>query len=254
MSSKKLHTFIALREGEKNPKTKSLTALHRQSQRGELYEGLTRTYRSHAEDGDQLPTENKNIQLNADTVLNGLVAAVTRDWNLMATIDRGNQDARADVKVPTGDGDATVTILEDVPVQFLLYLARELDDVKKFIMELPTLDPGVDWRYDEAVAAFVADPVQTARTKKVLQNHVKYEATDRHPAQVETFTTDVVEGTWTLVRRSGALPLERKALLLQRVHVLQQAVKEARETAADTEVDDVVVARQLFDYLFNEEN
>lgn len=254
MSPKKLHTFIALREGEKNPKSKALTALHRTSQRADAYEGLTRTYRSHADDGDRLPSENKNIQFNADNVLNGLVTAVSRDWNLMATIDGGNQLARADLKVPTGNGDETTTILEDVPVQFLLYLARELDDVKKFIQELPTLDPSVKWTYDESVAAFVADPQETSRSKKVLQNHIKYPHTDKHPAQVETFTTDVVEGTWTLIRRSGALPLERKAQLLQRVHVLQQSVKEARENAADTEVPDVVVSRPLFDYLLSEDD
>lgn len=248
----RLHKILALREGEKTTKSKALTALHRRSQRGELYEGLTRTYRSHAEDGDKLPDENKNIQVNAATVLNGLVAAVARDWDLMATIDGGNQDAKADVKVPTGDGDTTRTILSDVPVQFLLYLARELDDVKKFIQELPTLDPAVRWTYDESVAAYVADPVETARTKKVLQNHVKYEATDRHPAQVETFTTDVVEGTWTLLRRSGALSLERKAELLQRVHVLQQAVRAAREDAADTEITDLPVSRPIFDYILGD--
>lgn len=253
----KLHTFIAVRDGIKNRVKEDLTALHRESQKPDLYDGLTRTYRPKDDDGDQLPTENKNIQLNGDTVLNGLVQAMSRGWNLMAAVDAGNQRATADVRVPTGattdDGEPIYrTLLRDVPSQFLLFLARELDDVYTFVRKLPTLDPSHRWEYDESVAAYVADATETHRTRKVLRNHVKYEATDRHPAQVETFTEDVVVGYWTIVKRSGALPLERKARLLQRIDVLRVAVREARERANEVDVTDVEVARPLFDYLLGE--
>jgi len=255
--AKPLHTFVALRKGVQGLKTEQLTAAHRASARPELYEGLTRTYQPKNDDGDQLPAENKHVQLNGDAALNALVQAVARDWNLMATVDRGNQFARADVMVPTGAVSTTGepvyrTLLTDVPAQFLLYLTRELDDVRKYVKELPTLDPGVAWNYDEAVAANVAEPITTHRTKKVLRNHVKYEATDRHPAQVETFTEDVVDGFWTLIRRSGALPLERKTRLLQRIEALRTAVEEARQRASSVDVEDVDVARPVFDYLLED--
>jgi hypothetical protein len=246
----KLHTIIALRDGVKSGKTRALTDAHRTSQKGDLYEGLTRSYKPKDEDGDRLPDENKNIQVNADTMLNQLVQAVSRDWNLVATMDRGNQDARADVSVPVGTSDERMVILRDVPATHLLFMARELDDVYKFVSALPTLDPAQRWHYDENVAANVTEPAETHRTVKVLQNHVKYPATDKHPAQVDTFTADVVVGYWTLVRRSGALPLERKHLLLQRIDNLRLAVKEARERANEVEVTDVEVAKPIFDYLF----
>jgi hypothetical protein len=254
MSSKPLHTFVALRDGVKNRKTENVSAAHHVAVKTDLYEGMTRTYRPKNEDGDQLPEENKNIQVNADTALNAFVDAVSRDWNLMGTVDAGNQLARADLVVPTGETTTTgepITrvVLRDVPATFLLYLARELDDVYTYVKKMPTLDPSVNWTYDEAVAAYVAAPVTTHRTKKVLKNHVLYEATDRHPAQVQTFTDDVVDGFWTLIRRSGALPLERKAQLLQRIDMLRLAVKEARERANTVEVEDVDVARPIFDYL-----
>lgn len=257
-----LHTVIAVRDDVKSRKGKNLTELHRVSQKPDLYEGLTRSYKPRDEDGEKLPDENKNIQVNADTVLNQLVQTVTRDWNLMATVDRTNQDARADVTVPTGErtpqGEVVYrTVLHDVPVAFLLYLARELDDVYTFVQKLPVLDPAANWSYDPNVAAQVADPVVTHRTKKVLRNHVKWEPTpgnDRHPAQVETFAEDVVVGYWTLVRRSGALPLERKAKLLQRVDQLRVAVKEARERANEVAVVDVEVVRSLFNFMLGDED
>lgn len=248
MASKPVHTFVALRDTVKTRSRQDLTAVHRTSTREELYEGLTRTYRPKVEGGDQLPQENKNIQVNADTALNGLVNAVARNWDLMSTIDAGNQRSNADVVVTGADG-VERTILTQVPATFLLFLARELDDVYTFVTKLPTLDPGVTWTYDASVAAFVAEPTETHRTKKVLKNHVKYEATDRHPAQVETFTEDEVVGYWTLIRRSGALPLERKAQLLQRIDALRLAVKEAHQRASATLVDDVPVANDLFAYL-----
>lgn len=254
MANKALHIFIALRDSVKKTKAKALTVAHRDAVKDDLYEGLTRTYEPKNEDGDQLPSENKNVQQNADTLLNRLVDAVARDWDLMATIDTGNQTARANVVVPTQVPGVEETLLTDVPATFLLFLERELDDVYTYVSKMPTLDPGVSWHYDANVAAYVAVPTRTHRTKKVLKNHVKYEATDRHPAQVETFTEDDVVGYWTLIRRSGALPLQRKAELLQRINTLRLAVKEARERANTTEAADVHVARPIFDYLLGESN
>lgn len=253
-----LHTLIALRDAVKSRKTQAVTALHRESIKANLYEGLTRSYRPRdADDTETLPTENQNIQVNADTMLNGFVQVVTRDWDLMASVDASNQRAVADVVVPT-DGKTstgevqTRVVLRQVPATFLLYLARELDDVYTFVSKLPTLDPASRWTYDENVAANVADAVETHRTKKIMRNHVKYEATERHPAQVDTFTEDKVVGYWTLVRRSGALPLERKARLLNRIDTFRLAVKEARERANETEVVDREVTRAVFDYLLGE--
>ena len=35
---------------------------------------------------------------------------------------------------------------------------------------------------------------------------MKYEATEKHPAQVETYTEDIKVGEWTMVKFSGAIP------------------------------------------------
>lgn len=256
--TQQLHTLIALRDSVKSRKTQQLTESHRLSTKHHLYEGLTRSYRPRDQDGDQLPTENQNIQVNADTMLNRLVQNVTRDWDMMASIDATNQLATADVEVPTGATTTTGepvyrTVLTGVPATFLLFLARELDDVYKFVDGLPVLDPAARWEYDPNVMANVTEPVQTHRTKKVRRNHVVSVATDKHPERAEVYEEDVVVGDWTLVRRSGALPLERKARLLQRVDELRLAVREARERANQHDVVHVSVARQIFDVLLADE-
>ncbi|WP_309738960.1 hypothetical protein [Chamaesiphon sp. OTE_20_metabat_361] len=38
---------------------------------------------------------------------------------------------------------------------------------------------------------------------------VAYEATEHHPAQIKEVSKDIVEGIWSLVEFSGALPQDR---------------------------------------------
>jgi hypothetical protein len=92
--------------------------------------------------------------------------------------------------------------------------------------------------------------VETLRTRKVPRNHVKAEATEKHPAQVEVYYEDITVGFWRTVKFSGALPARRVAELLERVEKLQRAVKFAREEANAYEVKSQKVGEALFSYLF----
>jgi hypothetical protein len=92
--------------------------------------------------------------------------------------------------------------------------------------------------------------MQTIKTKKIPRNHVKAEATDKHPAQVEVYYEDVVVGTWRTIKFSGALPASRVNELLNRVEKLQEAVKFAREEANNMEVTEQKVGAKVFQYLF----
>jgi hypothetical protein len=92
--------------------------------------------------------------------------------------------------------------------------------------------------------------VQTLRTKKTPRNHVKAEATDKHPAQVEVYYEDVTVGYWRTVKFSGALPAQRVNEMLARVERLQDAVKFAREEANNMEVTDQKVGERLLQFIF----
>jgi hypothetical protein len=115
---------------------------------------------------------------------------------------------------------------------------------------LPTLDASELWSFDQAADCWATEPVQTTKTKKIPRNHVKAEATEKHPAQVEVYYEDVVVGHWKTVKFSGALPAKRIKELLERVDELQQAVKYAREEANNTEVTDQHLGGKIFGYLF----
>src|SRR5439155_26486740 len=155
-----------------------------------------------------------------------------------------NCTARADVVL---DGQPLLT---QVPVTYLLFLEKQLVDLHTFVRKLPVLDAADSWTYDASADCWATEPVQTGKTKKVPRNHVKAEASEKHPAQVEMYYEDVVVGHWKTVKFSGALPARRVNELLERVEKLQQAVKFAREEANGVDVTDQEVGDRVFRYLF----
>lgn len=240
----KLNQIIAIEKSAKNAAATVLTKAYQNVQKAAPMTGISRTYQPLADGGEQLPPESVRVQLSAATIAQDVKSVLARMFDVVATKDNTNRLATANVVV---DGRV---ILADVPVTFLLYLEKQLTDLRTFISKLPTLDPSEDWTWDDNALCYVSAPVQTVRSKKVPRNHVLAEATERHPAQVQVWHEDVSVGTWTTVKRSGALPGRQVAEALQRVEQLQVAVKQAREAANSVEVVDLLVGNAITDFVF----
>lgn len=239
----KLNQVVAIEKGVKNQQNQVITEAYHQIQKANLFSGIARQYRPKDEEGDKLPGESTQVQARAE----GLLAATASTWGALIDItitkDTANQIAKGDIEV---DG---VTVLKDVPVPTLLFLEKQLVDLHTFIKKLPVLDPSERWDRDAAQDCWATKPAETVRTKKVMRNHVKAEATDKHPAQVEVYNEDVVAGFWSTIKYSGAMPAARIAELLSRVEKLQRAVKFARESANTIDVTPVKAGEKLFGYL-----
>ncbi|MEV4468095.1 hypothetical protein ACFFR3_26640 [Nonomuraea salmonea] len=240
----KLNQILAVEKGVKSDVQRKVTDAYHQIQKAPLLSGLSRTYQPIDDEGERLPPESTRVQVQAEEVLKGVGTTLTRLFDVTATKDWANCEAKASVRV---DGEV---LLEDVPVTYLLFLEKQLTDVYTFVSKLPTLDPAETWSRDEATDTWRTDPVKTTRTKKVPRNHVLAEATEKHPAQVQVYNEDVVVGYWTKVAFSGALPQRRVNELLTRVQKLQDAVKYAREEANGTQVVDRKIGDKVFTYLF----
>lgn len=241
----KLNQIIAVEQGVKSRAKDRVTELYHSLQKSALLNGISRTYQPKDEDGDHLPAESTLVQVKVPEVLRQVQEALTRLFDVTLTKESANVKAKADVVV----GD--VTIATDVPVTYLLFLEKQLVDLRTFVSKLPTLDPASKWVYDSNDGVNKTEPVQTTKSKKVPCNWVKADATDKHPAQVEIFHEDVIVGTWTKVDSSGAIPATRKAELVARVDALSTAVKFAREEANSLEVTDREIAANVFEYLFS---
>lgn len=239
----KLNQILAVEKGVKSDTQRKVTEAYHTIQKNALLSGLSRTYQPIDDEGERLPPESTRVQVQGEDLLKQVGAALTRLFDVTATKDWANCAARADVKV---DGS---TLLEDVPVTYLLFLEKQLVDLHTFVAKLPVLDAAEAWTPDQSTDCWRTEPVKTTRTKKVPRNHVKAEATDKHPAQVEVYHEDIVVGFWTKVTFSGAVPQKRVNELLERVGRLQNAVKFAREEANGTEITYQRVGEKVLGYL-----
>lgn len=241
----KLNQIIAIEKGVKSRVYGEITEMHKTSQKPELFTGFTKNYRKKDEDGEDYPPERKKVQMVADAMLTQAAAQLTELIDVTATKDWGNCHAFADVEV---DGQV---LIKDAPVPFLLFLEKQITDLHTFVDKLPVLDESDDWTKDDNSGLYKTTPIATHRTKKVQKPVVLYEATKEHPAQTQMITEDVTVGYWDTVKHSGALPVPRKQLLLERIEKLAKAVKFAREKANAAEAENQKIGKALFDYLLS---
>lgn len=245
----KLHEVVAVRKGIKSRTYGELTELHNRSRKADLYAGMIREFHPKDDDGETFPAEDKKVQLVADDVLKAVRKLRTEFFDIEATQEYGNLQARADVKV---DGQ---TVLADVPVTLLIFLEKELNDLRTFIEALPTLDDARTWQADPNSKLHRSETAVTHKTKKVQRPIVLYDAVikDDHaiPAQTQLITEDVVTGHWHTTYLSGALPTPRREALLERIELLRNAVKRARARANDLEVERRELGGAVFRWLFD---
>lgn len=241
----KLNQILAIDKGVKTKTTREFMDIDRNVSKVNLLNGFTKTYKPKDEEGDNLPSESTNVQITAEASIKDASEVLTRLFDVTFTKEKTNTVALADVKV------GNKVLVKEAPVTYLLFLEKQLVDLRTFVARIPTLDPSENWTYDADAGFYRSEPTSTTRSKKVPKTFVKYDATDKHPAQVEIFNEDVLVGYWTTTKFSGALPKDRVNTLLDRIDTLSEAVKFAREAANETEVIDGNVGNAVFDYLFS---
>ena len=240
----KLHQIVAIETGEKKTASQDIAACHQRAQKPDLFSGIYRTYAPVDEDGESRPPEVKEVQYTVDGLVDEFSQAMTKLLDFTATKDWGNTVASADIEV---DGEVLV---QNVPVPYLLFLEKKLDEMRAFVAKLPVLDSSRKWELDAHDGLWKSAPEVRLSTRKEQRPIVLYEATPEHPAQTQMITEDVLQGRWTSIEASGAIPRTQQKELLERIHVLQNAVKFARARANDTDVQEKKVANKIFDFVF----
>jgi hypothetical protein len=242
----KLNQIVAVVSGKKTRVEKEFGELHKLAQKGDLFNGMSRTYKKVNEEGEDLAPETKLPQKSADEIIKSSREILTGIMDAIATQEWGNCRAKASVVV---DGQ---TILTDVPLTVLLYVEKQLNDLNTFVGGLPVLDPAEQWKRDENTGRMFSETSTTVRTKKVQKGLLLAPATDKHPAQVAQITEDVTVGVWNQVKYSTAMPAVQKTAILNRIAKLHDAVKMAREEANSIEVDQKTIAGPILSYVFGD--
>jgi hypothetical protein len=242
----KLNQIIAVEKGVKARAFSELSELNKTIQKPALFNGFSKAYQPKDAEGETLPPENQRVQFVATEVLRSVERGLGELFDITARKDWTNCVANADVLI---DGNV---IIAGAPVSFLLFLEKQLTDIRTFVSNLPVLDPAESWTEDKNSGLYRTDPTSTHRTKKVQKPIVLYPATPEHPAQTQIITEDVIVGFWSQIKQSGAIPRPQKLIILERVERLLKAVKEAREAAniqEESKTPDIGAA--VFGYLLN---
>lgn len=246
-SKLKLNQIIAIEKGVKSRVYSEVTDLHKASLKPDLFNGFSKSYMKKDEDGEDLPAEKKRVQFAASEVLRTVARNLSELMDVTARKDWTNCTAKGSIVI-----DDKV-IIADVPVSYLLFLEKQVTDLRTFVSKLPILDEAEDWKKDNESGLYKTEATQTHRTKKLQKPLVLYPATPEHPAQTQMATEDVIVGFWHQVKQSGAMPKTEVQSMLERVDNLLKAVKEAREAA--NIADEVVtpdVGTAIFDYILKE--
>ena len=248
----KLCAIVAVVNGKKVRTQKEVTNVYHMFQKP-VFDGLLKTFIPSAEstdaDGrpvasDSFPDEKKKVVYSVKQALKDIKTALSDTLDVTASQDYANCKAKADVVV---DG---AVVLPQVPVTHLLWLEKQLVDLRTNLNAIPTLDPKEDWAWDSNVSANATQPEFVNKTKKLQKVLVRYPATVEHPAQTEMITEDVVVGKWKTIKYSSAISEDEKRALCCRADKLVEAVKVAREEANQIEVESVSNADKLFSYVF----
>jgi hypothetical protein len=133
----------------------------------------------------------------------------------------------------------------------MIFLEKQLEDLHTFASKLPVLDASEIWKPDPGINGYQTDPQPSIKMAKVFENHLLHPPTVEHPAQVQVHSVDRPIGTWTTIKKSGAISLEDRNATVKRIGKLKEAVKMARELANGIEIKQSYVGSPFMDYIFS---
>ncbi|MFO0725209.1 MAG: hypothetical protein U1E65_15615 [Myxococcota bacterium] len=240
---KKLNQIVAVEKDIKTRVFARLSEIYKLFQKPSAFSGFAKTYRKKDEESEDFPPEKQVVQANAEELLKEIVREMSELFDITATKDWANTSARADIVV---DGK---TLVEAAPSTFILFLEKQLRDLKAEIEKIPVLDAAEEWSFDASSQLYKAPPSSTHKTKKEPRVITKFQPTEHHPGQADVVFEDRVVGYWDTVKMSAAIPTLRRRQLLERLEAVSNAVKAAREQANEAEAQEKEVARKVFSYI-----
>ena len=240
----RLHQLLSILTANRSKLEKEKTELYHLVQRPQAFQGLSKTYTPSDDDGFIYPSESKPLNQTVKDIIARLIEISSDFYDLAYQQDISNCTAKADIVVDEK------TIAFQVPVSYLLFLEKQLTDLKTFIDKLPLRDISINWIDDNSRGFAVSEEKYTVKTKKITEFVVAYEATEHHPAQIKEVSNDIKEGIWTTTQLNGELSPQQHKLLKSKIQKLYNAVVLAREEANSIEVKKEKIADSLFNFLF----
>lgn len=245
----KLHELLAVSQGLKGQADAARAdLLNTFEKKKHHFSETVKTFFPNGEGVTPVTEETLSLQTTVKRELKWIGEYLAKAYDAANQIAEANTQARADVVLENGE-----ILLKSVPATSLLELEKRLNELKAFVAAIPTLDPAKGFTPDTARGAdiFVAREERRARTKKEPRVITLAPPTDKHPAQVQLLTEDVVVGYVRAQEWSGLITTAEKGDMIDRVEVLSRAVSRARARANEVEIDQSVkIGQKILDFVF----
>jgi hypothetical protein len=244
----KLHELLAV-EGDKQAIAKAVVeeAKVTFTKKPELFHGAQKRYQSFiADENVDGFEETASLTTTVKDKLAYVFNAVGNALDVSLAKEATNQTATADLIV---DG---VTLGTKLPVTFLLGLESRLKELREMFLTVPTLSNGIEWVEDAQKGENVfrmKEPEKKFRTHKTFRHKVLYEATDKHPAQIEKWEETENIGLYIIDHWSGMISSAQKAMLLTRLDKLIHETKRARQRANSVDVVERTIGAEIENFL-----
>ncbi len=241
----KLHELLAVEQDRKHKANQAVgEARNTFTKKDPYFDGMVKRYIALEEDSEQIPDETKEmvhtIKQKIDEAAGIVVAGI--DAHISKEETNASNVARADLEV---DGVKFGTF----SATSLLALEAHLTKLKELYQAVPTLDPTRKWEFDKKDNIYKTEPEVKFRSVKRPKVIVKYEATEKHPAQTELLYLDFQVGKYETTYTSGKITISQKNELLRRLDTLFEAVKIARAKANQVDVNNIEIGKRIFDFI-----
>ncbi len=243
--SNKLHEILAVEQDRKNNANRQIgTSVKLFSKNPATFDGMIKKYVSMEEFSEQIPDESKEmvstVQNTIKETLESVIIAID------ATLSKEESNSSGVAKAELVVGTKSFGIFSATT---LLALETHLQKVFELYKAIPVLDTSTKWFFDEQNGFYRTNEDVKFRTIKRPKVIVKYDATEKHPAQTEILNVDYQVGKYETTYFSGKITPAQKSQLLSKFEKLLEAVKIARIKANNTEAKNINLGKDIFIFI-----
>ena len=226
--------------------------------RGAAFDEHHKSYTPFEEGDKDIPEKDEKLMVTTvDERIAYTSKSIVNQINILASKEKTNQIAKANIVIKDDEGKVVETIAEDVPVSALLQLEKKMQEYRKIYEAMPTFNTEKHWIKGTNTLGvecyIIKDNEKKIRTRTettttmVDQNPIK--GSDKYPLIPEKVQITKPVGEYETVVKTGKISPKQKADTINRLDKVIKAIKFARTEANSVEVVEMNFGKTLVDYI-----
>jgi len=212
------------------------------------------------DDKDIVGTDMKTMVTTVTARIDYIKSFIVKEIDTLCSKEKTNTVAKADIVIKDEEGNITDTIAKDVPVSALLQLEKKFNDYRKIYAAIPTTNSEIEWIKGingQGVECWIEKETRKSirtRNETITERfdpNPEGLAPDKKKFKVEPIQRNVKTpiGTYTEIKKSGAITPHQKAIKLNRFDQIVTAIKQARSTANTATILECKIGNNIMKFI-----